>query len=117
MNIIMGDNKSGRSSFAIKFTSELYDKMNDRVRIVVPDTDHIKSLMALAYEKEIDIPEPITFADFISGRFKPEDQDSFIFDDLDLSLEHYAFGNNCVAAIVKNDGFKFIETNENRENS
>ena len=48
----------------------------------------------------LEIPMPITFSDFVAGRFYPRNVNNFYFDELQMSLEVMANGVPIDTAII-----------------
>jgi hypothetical protein len=83
--LIIDDRQTGRSTKLIKECSKY------RYAIIVCPT-HIRAKILFDYAKDIGypIPLPISFEEFVEGRFFGRNIDAFFFDDLDESIRQMA---------------------------
>ena len=81
VNVICRGRQTGRTTELIKRCKEYRYAL-----IVCPNIQMAKYIFHMAKEMGIDIPNPITFKDFVNGRFYAPHIDAFLFDNLDLCL-------------------------------
>lgn len=87
MKIIHGKRQSGKTAELIKRCAK--DKYS---LIVVPNREMCDSVFLQSKEMGCDIPKPITFDDFIHGRFYAFSVKKFYFDELAMCLKRFTKG-------------------------
>lgn len=104
MNLIIKPRQSGR-------TTELINRCASYryALIVCPTREQAEYVFKMAIDSKMDIPMPITFKEFVDGRFYAPNINAFLFDDLDGCLEVYSHG-------VKIDSVVFEEGRVDIEN-
>ncbi len=83
MNIIFGERRSGKTTELIKQCSQ--DKYS---LIVAPNTCMCDCIYQQSKEMGYSIPQPITFRDFLHGKFYEHAVEKFYFDELKRSIPY-----------------------------
>lgn len=60
--------------------------------VVCRDRSAVMRCVEIAKEKDLDIPFPLTFDEFLGGRFNPSGINGFVIDDLDEMTRRLAQG-------------------------
>ena len=112
MKIIRGKRQSGKTAEIIEQCAK--DKYS---LIVVPNSGLCDSVFLQSKAMGCDIPKPITFNDFIRGRFYAPSVKKFYFDELAMCLKRFTKGvpieavnlisdEYCEQVFLKNEGVK-----------
>ena len=87
MKIITGCRDAGKTTELIKLAAQ------DFLYIVCANNSRVEYVMDLAKKMELDIPFPITFQEFLNGRFgRGQHLSGFAIDDVDQLLREVARG-------------------------
>lgn len=86
MKLIARRRHEGKTEEAIKIAAEGY------LYLVVINADEALRVFETAKELGLDIPYPLTFAEFIGGRFFRRGVDGFVIDNADALLRDLARG-------------------------
>jgi hypothetical protein len=97
MDIVIRPRQGGKTTEALILAAR------HGAHIVVPYWEDARRIADLARERQIDIPQPITWCDFIKGRFHGGGVKAFVIDDLDRCLQ-YAAGTVEVVGATMTDG-------------
>jgi len=84
MKVICRPRQSGKTYEVIKRC------MEEGGYIVCPNMDRAHKVSLMADDLGIDIPYPITFYDFMSGKYYPDGIKKFHIDDIDLCLQRFS---------------------------
>lgn len=95
MQVIVGERQSGRTTNLIKQAAEGW------LYIVTLDCQRRRFVADHARKLGLDIPFPITFQDFLHGRFHRPGIRGFLIDDADTMLQHLAKGVPVVAVTME----------------
>lgn len=85
MKWLLAERQSGKTTELIRRCSD-----DEYSLIVCPNQSMCKNTYAYAKELGLDIPMPITFDDFVNGKFDRRHVERFYFDELQMSLTAYA---------------------------
>lgn len=98
MNIIFGERRSGKTTELIKQCAQ--DKY---ALIVAPNTHMCDCIFQQSKEMGYNIPQPITFRDFLHGKFYEHAVEKFYFDELIMCLETVAKGVAIESIVLPSD--------------
>ena len=96
MKIIIKPRQTGRTTELIKRCAEYRYAL-----IVCPSRRQVEFVFRKACELGFEIPNPITFREFVDGMFYGKNIDAFLFDNLDAALESFARGVLVDAVVFK----------------
>ena len=94
-NLIVADRQTGKTRHLITKCSQ-----DEYSLIVCPTRMMCNYVFKEARNMGLEIPMPITFSDFVAGKFYPKNVNNFYFDELQISLEVMANGVPIDTAII-----------------
>jgi hypothetical protein len=86
VTVITLPRNKGKTTELVKLAAEKW------LYIVSIDRRSVENTAKIARELGLDIPFPITFEEFMQGRFHPSGIRGFLIDDVDMLLEYQARG-------------------------
>lgn len=81
MKVVMLPRQGGKTTQMLQLAQETFSY------IVCPTMADVERLWALAREMELNIPQPISWVEFTSGRYRPAGIKGFLIDDVDRCLQ------------------------------
>lgn len=97
MKVILKPRQSGKTTEIIK------EAAKDFSYIVCEDPDRCQKISAMAKGLDLDIPFPITYREFIDGRFYGNGVRGFVIDNTDSLLRQIARGVSIGAISITQD--------------
>lgn len=94
-NLIVADRGTGKTRHLITKCSQ-----DEYSLIVCPTLAMCNHVLKEARKMGLKIPMPITFDEFVMGKFRPHNVEKFYFDELQLSLHNMARGVPIDTAII-----------------
>jgi len=90
--IIVGRGQ-GKTSMLIEMSAQT------GARIVTRDKDFARHTMRMALDMQIEIPDPITYREFVSGTFRGYDIHALLIDDVDALVQWIASNGGDVPVV------------------
>lgn len=81
IHIVSGGRQTGRTTAMIRTAAASF------AYIVCPDRRQVEHIQRMAQEMGVDIPQPITWDDFIKGRYHRPGVRGFVIDNLDDCIQ------------------------------
>lgn len=81
IHIVSGARRTGRTTAMIRTAAESF------AYIVCPDRRQVQHIQRMAQEMGVDILFPITWDDFVNGRYYGRGVRGFVIDNLDLCIQ------------------------------